>query len=463
MKKTRGFVFFVVFALIAALSYTTFFGISWWYGDTEHVIIKSADSIRWGIDIRGGVDATFRPADGIDADDYQMDAAVSVIKTRLVANNITDYEVYVDYEKDRIIVRFPWKSGETDFDPEAAVNELGETALLTFREGNEQDENGAPTGKTASHIILEGSDVERAEMGMSTESELPIVQLTLKSSGKEKFSTATGEMIGKTISIWMDDTMISAPTVNDQITGGIAMIEGSNFTVASAIDLANKINSGALPFKLERESFNTISPTLGQNAKDAMILAGIFAFIAICIMMILIYRLPGFVACIALAAQVTGMVALVSGYFPQFASFTLTLPGIAGIILSTGMAVDANVITNARIREEIRSGKSLDASLRSGYDRAFSAIFDGNITVIIVALILMAAFGPADSIVSIAFSWIFKWFGTSAEGLVYSFGYTLFTGVLMNFIMGVGASKLMLMGISRFKPLRKAWLYGGVK
>ncbi len=461
MKKTRGFVFFVVLALIAALTYTTFFGISWWYGDTEHVIIKGADSIRWGIDIRGGVDCTFKPADGFDATKDQLNAAVSVIKTRLITNNITDYEVYTDYDQDRIIVRFPWKPDETDFDPEKAVDELGETALLTFREGDEKDENGAPAGVTKEKVILEGNDIEKAEMAVNTQNGQYVVRLVLKDSGKTKFSEATGRLIGGYISIWMDETEISAPQVRDQITGGEAVIENPSFTAETARELADKINSGALPFKLERESFNTISPTLGQSAKDVMVLAGVIAFILICIMMILIYRLPGVIACFALAAQVSGMVALVTGYFPVFPSFTLTLPGIAGIILSTGMAVDANVITNARIKEEINAGKSLDAALRAGYDRAFSSIFDGNITVIIVALILMGAFGPTNSFVSTMFSFIFKWFGASAEGLVYSFGYTLFAGVLMNFIMGVGASKLMLMGISRFKFLRNPWLYGG--
>ena len=133
MKRVGKPVFFIVVLLIAALTFTSFFGISTSFGDISTTWIKGADSIRWGIDVRGGVDVTFGPADGIDATDDQMAAAEQIIKVRMVSQNITDYEIYTDYDKDRIIVRFPWKEDETDFDPESAIKELGETAVLTFR------------------------------------------------------------------------------------------------------------------------------------------------------------------------------------------------------------------------------------------------------------------------------------------------------------------------------------------
>jgi preprotein translocase subunit SecD len=157
------------------------------------------------------------------------------------------------------------------------------------------------------------------------------------------------------------------------------------------------------------------------------------------------------------------MVSALTGYFDVFPSFTLTLPGIAGIILSIGMGVDANVITAERIKEEIKNGKSIDSALELGYKRAFSAILDGNITVIIVAIILMGAFGPPTSFLARMFTPIFFFFDTTAAGNIYSFGFTLLVGVVANFIMGIFASRLMVKSIAKQKPLRKAWLFGGDK
>lgn len=463
MKRVGKPVFFIVVILIAILTYLSFFGITSYFGDVERTIIKGADDIRWGIDIRGGVDVTFSAPADVSPTEEQMAAAESIIKLRLINQNITDYEVYTDLNKNRIIVRFPWKEDETDFDPEKAVAELGETALLSFREGYEVDSGGHPTGVTAEKVILTGSDVKRAAVGIDDNNQY-VVLLELESSGVEAFSEATGRLAGTNIpiSIWMDENVISYPTVSTQITDGSATITG-NFTLASATDLANKINGGALPFRLETENFRSISATLGMGAKDAMVLAGAIAFVLVAIFVIAFYRLPGAVAVIALLGQLTGTIAAITGFFSTIPSFTLTLPGIAGIILSLGVGVDANIITAERIKEEMKAGKSLDSALNIGFKRGFTAIFDGNITVIFVAVILMGAFGPTDSIFATLLSPVFFAFGASTAGTIYSFGYTLLVGIIMNFIMGVTASRLMLKSLSKFKPFRKAWLYGGDK
>lgn len=465
MKRVSKPVFFIVALLIVFLMVTSLSGISTQYGDVPKVWIKGADSIRWGIDIRGGVDVTYTPPAGIDANDDELAAAQAVIETRLISQNIADYEVYADTAKDRIIVRFPWKADETDFNPEQAIKELGETALLTFREGAEQDMNGAPAGITKDTVILSGNMVTRAMAELSadnnSQSPSPVVSLELNSEGAKNFSDATARLAGNgQISIWMDETMISAPSVQSHITDGKAVITGSG-SVEEAKLLANRINAGALPFKLETENYNSISPTLGLGAKDAMLLAGIIAFVLISIFMIAMYRLNGVIAVIALAGQAAGIIIGVTGYFPAFPSFTLTLPGLCGIVLSIGMGVDANVILAERVKEEVRAGKTLDGAIDNGFDRGFSAIFDSNITMIIVAVILMAAFGPADSIFARMFSWLFNMFGPATAGTIYSFGYTLLVGVILNFIMGVTATRLMIKSLSRFKPFRKPWLYGG--
>jgi preprotein translocase subunit SecD len=170
--------------------------------------------------------------------------------------------------------------------------------------------------------------------------------------------------------------------------------------------------------------------------------------------MIVLYRLPGAVAVIALAGQLAGAIAAVTGFIPAIPSFTLTLPGIAGIILSIGMGVDANIITAERIKEEIRAGRSIEGALDSGNERAFAAIFDGNITVMIVAIILMGAFGPPTSVFARLLSPLFNIFGPSTAGNVYSFGYTLLVGTICNFIFGVYASRSMLKALRSMTPVR---------
>ncbi len=463
MKKSSKSLFFIVVVFIAIISYLSFFGLVTVNEDgTTTTHINGAQNIRWGIDIRGGVDVTFSPPEGYDAPDNEMDMAQSIIETRLINLGITDSEVYTDYNSDRIIVRFPWKSDEENFDPEAAIAELGSVANLTFRPGYDVDENGAPINATANTVILEGMDISAAYPSSDPSTGQYVVSLELDEIGTEKFAVATTALQGNIISIWMDDTMISAPMVNDPITDGRAVISG-NFTAETATQLAESINAGALPFKLETENFNTISPTLGLGARDAMVTAGVIAFIVIGIYMIAFYRLPGFVAMIALVGQVSLMIAALTGFFPVFSGFTLTLPGIAGIILSIGFGVDANIITAERIREEIAAGKSVSEAVSVGFKRAFSAILDGNVTVIIVAIILMGAFGPSTDVAARLLSPLFSWFGPSTAGAIYSFGFTLLSGVILNLLMGVLASRLMMTSLASQAAFKNPSLYGSKK
>ena len=194
MKRVAKPVFFIVLAVILAFTGIVFFGVHTQYGDFTTTIIRGVSDIRWGIDIRGGVDVTFTSPADYDATNEEVDAAKSIVETRLVANNITDYEVYVDYNSDKIIVRFPWQAEDDSFDPEAAVKELGATALLTFREGSEKSLSDGQTYEDLP-LIISGSDVEKAsavyqlKSGNSKEYEY-MVSLKLKDSGKEKFAEA---------------------------------------------------------------------------------------------------------------------------------------------------------------------------------------------------------------------------------------------------------------------------------
>ena len=452
-RKGKSWPLFVVAILIVLFSLTTIFGVSYTYGDTKNVYIKGASDIRFGIDIRGGVDVTFMPADDVDATDEQLAAAKTVIEDRLVGLGITDYESYVDNNKDRIIVRFPWKSDEADFNPQTAIDEIGTTAKMVFRKGS------SATGEE----ILSGDDVASASAAYN-ETEGWVVQLKFNSTGASAFADATTELAASngTISIWLDDNNISTATVNEAITGGEAIIKGK-FDQDSASTLANQINSGSLPFALSAESYSTISPTLGAKSLDVMVQAGIIAFLLVAVMMIVRYRLPGTIAVISLMGQVAATLAVVSGYFAVFPGSTLTLPGIAGIILGIGMGVDANVITAERIKEELSKNKTLEGAVKSGFKMGLTPIIDGNVTIVIVAAILMGAFGPTDGFWAKVFNPIFFWFGPSTAGTVYSFGFTLLTSVLLNFVFGVWATRVMIRGAVHFKPLRKAWLFGDKK
>lgn len=383
--------------------------------------IRGAREMRLGIDIKGGFEAVLAPAKSYTKPitTADLEAAKSVVELRMDNLNITDRDVFID-NANRIIVRSPWKSDDVTNDADIALKELGEMALLTFKE---------PDGK----IVIEGKDVVDSYAALSPEDNSPVVVLTLNADGKTKFAEATTRLVGQKISINMDETMISNPNVQTPITGGEATITGMG-SIQEAKDLAAKIKAGALPFALETITSSQISASLGKGALDVMILAGLIAFILVCLFMILTYRLPGAVAAIALTAQVTGQLLAIS--IPQF---TLTLPGIAAIILSIGMGVDANIIIAERIKEELNAGNPLKVAIRNGFDRAFSAVLDGNATVAIAAVILMI-------------------FGS---GSFLSFGYSLLSGVILNGLCGVTATRLMIGSLSLYPKFHSKWLYGG--
>lgn len=459
MKRIPKPVFFIVAVLILLFACSAFLGVKYYEGDVQKTAIKGISDIRWGIDIRGGVEATFKPdvmksdsdtedaedaedADVSDITDEQLDSAKSIIETRMVSQGITDYELYSDNNSKRIIVRFPWKENDEDFDPVKAVDELAATAHLSFRN---------PDGEE----VMNGSAVKSASARVSTESGKNeyMVLLELNDEGKQLFADITEQYLQQAISIYMDETLLSAPTVQAHITDGSAQITG-NFTAEEAQTLANQINGGALPFTLKVASYSGISPTLGQNSLTAMGYAAIIAFVLIALFMIIRYRVPGLIAVIALAGQMALSIVAITRYFGVFNSFTMTLPGIAGLILSVGMGVDANIITAERIKEEFRSGKSLDSAIDKGTKNSLSAIIDGNMTVVIVSIILLLVFGPSN-ILSVIF-------GQSTTGTIYAFGYTLLMGTISNFIMGVWLSRVMLKSVINIKCLRKKRFFGGV-
>lgn len=398
-----------IFITIAVFIYIAIFGIG--------SGVKGIFDMRYGIDIRGGVEAVFEPQ-GLKRSptEQELETAREVIETRLDNQNISDREVTVDKSGGYVIVQFPWKSDEKNFNPEDAIAELGEMAELTFKD---------PSG----NVLIEGKNVESATPENVTSGVTKGYQVALKfdAKGARLFEEATGKLLGQRMSIYMDDDLISSPTVQVKIAGGEAAITNLG-SYAEAKELAGKINAGALPFSLATTNFSTISPTLGSNALNIMVAAGIIAFFAICVFMISFYKLPGVLACITLVLQM--VIQLLAISIPQY---TLTLPGIAGIILTLGMAVDTNIIIAERISDELKKGISVRSSIIYGYKHAFSSVLDGNITTAIVAVILMI-------------------FGS---GSMLSFGYTLLIGMLVNLLVGVTISRHLIQSFVEYDRWNK--------
>ena len=342
--------------------------------------------------------------------------------------------------------------------------------MVVFRKGESE------TGE----VVLKGSaDVENVRPNVDPQTGANIIELKFTASGKEKFAKATKAMVGQKISIWLDTTttevdekgnavvehtLLQSATVNEAITQGECIISG-DMTADYVTEVCRQINGGKLPFALivDNSKLQVISPTLGNNALNVMVIAGAIAFALVCLLMILRYRINGFVASLALLGQLAGSIACISGYFDGVESFTLTIPGIAGIILSIGVGVDCNVIAAERIRDEFQKGKTIDGAIDSGYKNSLSAIIDGNVTIVIVSVVLMGAFGTPDNFIAQLLSPIMSLFGSSITGSIYSFGYTLLVGTIFNLIMGVLASKIMIKSISKIKFLRNPAFYGGKK
>ncbi|NJD01931.1 MAG: protein translocase subunit SecD [Ruminiclostridium sp.] len=441
MKGNNGFKFFLVIAVIAILTFISFsgsfFGIK---------VPGSVYNIRQGIDINGGISATLYAittdkSKPITQD--QLDSARNVIEKRLDKLSILDRQVSTDVNSGTILLEMPWKPGEKNFDPDKAIAEIGKTALLTFQEVDPKkiDANGyyisdaenKPYGK----VVLEGKYVVSANPQKSQSGSMEVA-LKLDAEGTKLFADATQKLLNKPIAIYMDDQFISAPRVAAHITDGNAVITlggsaNNDAAIKEARDLAETIRSGSLPFKLDAKQVNGISPLLGKGALSVTVTAAIVAFILVCLFMIGYYRLPGILACIALVGHTVLQLLFIS-----WLGITITLPGLAGIILTIGMGVDANVIIFERIKEELRSGKTLRAAIDVGFKRAFTAILDANVTTLIAAVVLFM-------------------FGT---GPMLSFAFTLGIGVLLSFLTAVTVSRIMIKSVADLDIAKHHWLYG---
>ena len=373
-----------------------------------------SNSIKQGLDLQGGTHVVLQAVDTPEfkVDDDAVNRSVKIIERRVNELGLTE-PVIQRQGKDRIIVELPGVK-----DPEKAIAMLGRTAMLHF-----QDDHG--------NIVLTGSDLKDARAQISQGNQA-VVGLEFNSEGADKFAELTAKNIGRQIAIVLDGEVLTAPVVQEAITGGRAQISGSR-SIEDAERLAILLRSGSLPVKIEILENRTVGPTLGQDSKEKSIkafgigIAGVFVF------MILFYRLSGIVADIALLLYVM-MLLLAMRYLGA----TLTLPGIAGIILSIGMAVDANVLIFERFKEEIRRGKTLRSAMDAGFGRAFVTIFDSNVTTLMAAAILF-------------------YLGT---GPIKGFAVTLALGVLLSMFTAITVTKYLLRFLIYSRFTQNPWIFG---
>ena len=323
------------------------------------------DAISLGLDLRGGVYTVYQAENNGDPDfDTKMESTVSILTSRLTRQGFTEATV-TRQGSDRIRVEIPNVS-----DPNQILTIIGTPAQLYF-----VDESG--------NNLMEGAMVKNAQAAQDQDGK-PCIAFELTDEGAKIFAEATAANLGKTISITLDGETISRATVNTVIAGGKGEITG-NFTADEAKNLATLILSGALPLNLTQLEVSAISATLGVEALDRAIQAGIIGVALVMLFMLFLYRLCGLVADIALTIYIMIVVLLLALTGAQ-----LTLPGVAGIILGIGMAVDANVVIFERIREEVKNGRPIGSAVRKGFSNALSAIIGSNVTTIIAAVVLYA-------------------------------------------------------------------------
>lgn len=392
MKKSKGIITLVVsILLLAGLGFVSMFGI----GANG---MGSAKNVKLGLDLAGGVSITYQTTDEAPSAEDMKDTVYKLQKR--VENYSTEAQVYQE-GSNRINIEIPGVS-----DANQILEELGKPGSLEFR-----TEDGT--------VVLSGTDIKTAEAG-STQDKMGnkeyVVSLTLTEEGAKIFADVTASNIGKRIAIVYDGEVASNPVVNEAITGGKAYISGSG-SFEEAETLASTIRIGGLKLELEEIRSNVVGAQLGQDAINTSLKAGLIGFLIVLVFMCGVYRIPGLASSIALSIYVVLILLFLNGF-----NFTLTLPGIAGIILSIGMAVDANVIIFARIKEELAAGKTVRSAIKIGFEKALSAIVDGNITTLIAAFVL----------------------GIKGSGTVKGFAQTLALGIVLSMFTALVVTKLIL-------------------
>ena len=374
-----------------------------------------AGHIRQGLDLQGGTHIVMQAEDTEEnkVTNEAITQVINIMQKRVNEMGLT--EPIIQREgANRIIIELP---GEKD--PQKAIETIGKTAVLQFK-----DEEG--------NVKLTGEDLKNAKEQMG-QNKQPLVALEFSDEGGKKFAALTAANIGRHIGIYLDGELLTNPVVNEAITGGSAVITGQR-TLEEAKDLAILLRSGALPVKVSVMEVRTVGPSLGQDSKDKSVVAFTIGLSLVVIFMLAVYRMAGFVADVALLVYVLILLGILN-----MLHATLTLPSVAGVILSIGMAVDANVLIFERFKEEIASGKMLRLAVQSGFKRAFVTIFDANMTVIITSCILFFL----------------------GSATVKGFAFSLGLGVAVSMFTAITVSRTLLMFLIDANWIHNPWWFGG--
>ncbi len=425
MRKARVkavFALLIFLALVAGGIYVAMFGV----GKNE---TGKASNIPLGLDLQGGLSVTYEITNENPSQD-EINITIDKLQRR-VDGYSSEGEVYQEGD-DRITVEIPVDTEK--YDAHAILDDLGQPGQLFFL-----DETNYGLWAEGKEFVaaVDGSDIKNSDVmvdnsGMQQEY---VVGVVFNESGKKKFGEVTAANIGKPIYIIYDGTVVSYPIVSSAITQGECTISGGNWSLEDAQQLSDTIKIGALPLELKQLQYNIVGAKLGKEAVSTSLMAGAIGFGIICLLMIIIYLVPGFLATLALVAYVVLLLLILS-----IRGITLTLPGIAGIILSVGMAVDANVIIFTRIKEEIAAGENVRNAVKAGFSKALSAILDGNITTLIATFVLMAL-------------------GT---GSIKGFAVTLMVGIILSMFTALAVTR-MLLNIAVNIGIKSKKLYGVAK
>lgn len=396
-------------------------------------------NIRLGLDLQGGSHLVYRADIAGISEDQAADALAGVrdvIERRVNAFGVSEPVIQTNRVNDeyRVIVELAGVH-----DPNQAIALIGETPQLDFRREvvNEEaiqqfniDDPSNITGPIFERTDLTGNSLKRATVSFDQVTGIPQVNLEFNSEGTEQFAELTRTNIGKRIAIYLDGVPISAPVVQTEISNGQAVISGG-FELAEAKELSQRLNAGALPIPIELIGQQTIGPTLGQLSVEKSVAAGLIGLVAVVIWMIVFYRLPGVVATIALLSYAIFFLAII-----KLVGITLTLAGLAGFILTVGMAVDANVLIFERLRENLRAGKTMRFALEDGFKEAWNSIWASNVSSLITAIILYS-------------------FGTS---IIRGFALTFAIGILLSMFTAVSVTRSLLRISLSWQWARKPWL-----
>ncbi|MGB5823564.1 MAG: protein translocase subunit SecD [Proteocatella sp.] len=398
MKNSKSkSIFFLVFIIIAVFAYTAFAGVN--IGSLE--IPSVGSKIKQGLDLKGGVFVLYEAetdVTGTELDDL-MDQTIAVFRKRIDSMGLTEPLIVREGEK-RIRIELPGVE-----DAQQALSTIGKTAQLQFITMNQE-------------VVVTGADVIDAKVLIGQKDNMPVVSLKFTPEGVAKFAEATAKLAvnQEPLLIVLDKEVISSPTVNVAIPDGNATISG-NFTIESASELANLIRGGALPVNFTEVQSSIVTATLGEDALARSVKGAMIGIALVMLFMIFFYKIPGIAATIALSAYM-----VIVAYIYQLIGVTLTLPGIAALILSIGMAVDANVIIFERIKEEIKDRKSVRVAIDSGFKKAMSTILDSQITTLIAGMVLY-------------------YFGT---GQIKGFAITLMIGIVASMFTALVITKIIL-------------------